>query len=245
MDILLSFDTSGHLNTSLYDKRDDFIFHITNFPFMSSNIPSSPAYGVFVSQLIRYARACSKYEDLIIRARRLASKLLVQGYVTQRLKSSLNKFFGRYGDLLNRLFYSSFMAVSAAVLNIVKKVQPKSGGKKKDSHAYAHFVFNTFDQDRNGCINFEDFVMGLSVLSRGTLQERLQWAFTLYDINGDGLITKDEMLDIVSAIYEMMGRFSEPSTDETTVRDHVNKVFQVNEREKKFCPGCSPAVFFL
>ena len=69
--------------------------------------------------------------------------------------------------------------------------------------------------------------MGLSVLSRGTLQERLQWAFNLYDINGDGLITKEEMLDIVSAIYEMMGRFSEPLIDEHTARDHVDRVFQV------------------
>ena len=43
-------------------KRDDFNFHITNFPFLSSNIQSSPAYGVFISQLIRYARACSSYE---------------------------------------------------------------------------------------------------------------------------------------------------------------------------------------
>ena len=54
----------GQLRTSLYDKRDDFNFHITNFPFLSSNIPSSPAYGVFISQLIRYARACSSYECL-------------------------------------------------------------------------------------------------------------------------------------------------------------------------------------
>ena len=100
LDILLSFDVNGHLNTSLYDKRDDFNFHITNFPFLSSNIPSSPAYGVFVSQLIRYARACSKYDGFVIRARRLASKLLVQGYVILRLKSSLRKFFGRYGDLI-------------------------------------------------------------------------------------------------------------------------------------------------
>ena len=42
----------GQLHTSIYDKRDDFNFHITNFPFLSSNIPSSPAYGVFISQLI-------------------------------------------------------------------------------------------------------------------------------------------------------------------------------------------------
>ena len=71
-----------------------------NFPFLSSNIPSSPAYGVFISQLIRYARACSSYECFIQRAARLSSKLLRQGYVMERLKSSLRKFYGRYGDLI-------------------------------------------------------------------------------------------------------------------------------------------------
>ena len=73
---------------------------ITNFPFLSSNIPSSPAYGVFISQLIRYARACSSYECFILRAARLSSKLLGQGYVRERLKSFLRKFYGRYGDLI-------------------------------------------------------------------------------------------------------------------------------------------------
>ena len=62
LDLLLSIESDGQLRTSLYDKRDDFNFHITNFPFLSSNIPSSPTYGVFISQLIRYARACSSYE---------------------------------------------------------------------------------------------------------------------------------------------------------------------------------------
>ena len=100
LDLLLSIESDGQLRTSLYDKRDDFNFHITNFPFLSSNIPSSPAYGVFISQLIRYARACSSYECFILRAARLSSKLLGQGYVMERLKSSLRKFYGRYGDLI-------------------------------------------------------------------------------------------------------------------------------------------------
>ena len=99
LDLLLSIGRDGQLRTSLYDKRDDFNFHITNFPFLSSNIPSSPAYGVFISQLIRYARACSSYECFILRAMRLSNKLLGQGYVKERLKSSLRKFYGRYGDL--------------------------------------------------------------------------------------------------------------------------------------------------
>ena len=100
LDILLSYDTDGHMNTSLYDKRDDFNFSITNFPFLCSNIPSSPAYGVFISQLIRYARASTKYTDFTLRARRLSDKLLSQGYVCDRLTSSLRKFYGRYGELV-------------------------------------------------------------------------------------------------------------------------------------------------
>ena len=47
LDLLLSIGRDGQLHTSIYDKRDDFNFHITNFPFLGSNIPSSPAYGVF------------------------------------------------------------------------------------------------------------------------------------------------------------------------------------------------------
>ena len=79
-----------------------FTRFFTNFPFLSSNIPSSPAYGVFISQLIRYARACSSYECFILRARRLPSKLLKQGYLVERLKSSFRKFYGRYGDLVEQ-----------------------------------------------------------------------------------------------------------------------------------------------
>ena len=49
LDILLEMDIDGNLTTKLYDKRDDFNFSIVNFPYLCSNIPSSPAYGVFVS----------------------------------------------------------------------------------------------------------------------------------------------------------------------------------------------------
>ena len=74
--------------------------YITNFPFLSSIIPTSSDYGVFISQLVRYARACSSYECFIPRAVRLSCKLLGQGYVRERLKSPLRKFYGRYGDFV-------------------------------------------------------------------------------------------------------------------------------------------------
>ena len=56
LDLLLLIGRDGQLRTSVYDKRDDFNFHISNFPFLSSNIPSAPVYGFYISQLIRYAR---------------------------------------------------------------------------------------------------------------------------------------------------------------------------------------------
>ena len=93
LDLLLSIESDGQLRTSLYYKRDDFNFHITNCPLLSSNIPPSPAYDVFISQPIRYARACSSYECFILSAARLSSKLLRQGYVMERLKSSLRKLY--------------------------------------------------------------------------------------------------------------------------------------------------------
>ena len=68
LDLLLSIGMDGQLHTSIYDKRDDFNFHVTNYPFLSSNIPASSAYGVFISQLIRYARTCSSYACFIVRA---------------------------------------------------------------------------------------------------------------------------------------------------------------------------------
>ena len=60
----------------------------------------SSAYSVFISQLIRYARACPSYECFILKAVRLSSKLLGQGFVKEYLKSSLTKFYGPYGDLI-------------------------------------------------------------------------------------------------------------------------------------------------
>jgi hypothetical protein len=50
------------MNTQVFDKRDDFNFSIVNFPHLCCNIPFSPAYGVYISQLIRYAKACLTYD---------------------------------------------------------------------------------------------------------------------------------------------------------------------------------------
>ena len=107
--LLLSIGRDGRLHYSNHDKRDDFNFYITNFPFLRGNIPTSPAYGVFISQLTRYARACSSYECFILKATRLLKKFHEEGYtyVEKRLKSSLNKFLVDAGILSNNTNFLS------------------------------------------------------------------------------------------------------------------------------------------
>ena len=68
---------------------------------MSSNIPSAPAFGVYLSQLVRYARACCNYEDFVERGKLLTSKLLPPGYRRTKLVSTLKKFYGRHHDLVD------------------------------------------------------------------------------------------------------------------------------------------------
>lgn len=73
-----------------------------------------------------------------------------------------------------------------------------------DPSSFADYVFNVFDADKSGSIDFKEFICALSVTSRGKMEDKLDWAFQLYDIDGDGKISYDEMLSIVEAIYKMV-----------------------------------------
>ncbi|KAB0802646.1 hypothetical protein PPYR_04832, partial [Photinus pyralis] len=101
-----------------------------------------------------------------------------------------------------------------------------------NTNQYAHYVFNTLDQDHSGLISFENFVQSLSVLSRGSLDEKIRWAFNLYDINRDGCITRDEMTDIVTAVYDLMGKVSEPCIEDDTVKEKVDMLFSKMDKNR-------------
>jgi hypothetical protein len=73
-----------------------------NFPFICSNIPAALAYGVYISQMIRYSRACGSYQDFLDRGLLLTRKLLNKGFYFIKLKSLLQKIYGRHHELVDR-----------------------------------------------------------------------------------------------------------------------------------------------
>ena len=86
----------------IYDKRDDFDFDIVNFPFLDGDVPRRTSYGVYISQLIRFARASSNLNDFNYRNKALTAKLLRQGYRYFKLHKASSKFYRRHSALLEK-----------------------------------------------------------------------------------------------------------------------------------------------
>ena len=100
LDLHLKIDSEGRLRTKIYYKRDDFNFPVVNFPFICGNIPAAPAYGVYISQMIRYSRACAScgsYQR--VAANKEATELRVPFVKAEVITS---KICSRHHDLVDR-----------------------------------------------------------------------------------------------------------------------------------------------
>ena len=90
--------TNGIISSKTYDKRDDFNFEIVNFPFLGGYVPRSPSYGVYISQLIHFARVCSNADDFNNRYLFLTAKLLKQGYRYKKNRKAFSKVYHRHSE---------------------------------------------------------------------------------------------------------------------------------------------------
>ena len=96
------------IHTSVYDKRDDFGFPIVNFPWLSGDVPRLPSYGIYISQLVRFARCCTGVLDFHSKNLQITSKLLTQGYRYHKLRKTFGKFFRSYSEDMSKFGDISF-----------------------------------------------------------------------------------------------------------------------------------------
>ena len=98
LNLLFTQGKSKNITNKSYDKPNAFGFHIVNFSFMSSNIPSAPAYCVCASQLIHYVCCCSNYSDFLSDHKALVTRLLLQGYKVNCLSNTFKNFYGTHSS---------------------------------------------------------------------------------------------------------------------------------------------------
>ncbi|KAF0720340.1 Aste57867_395 [Aphanomyces stellatus] len=89
-----------------------------------------------------------------------------------------------------------------------------------DDHALFSRLFDLFDKDRNGIVDVVEFVSGLSVLVQGDRDEKIRATFSLYDTNGDGFISRDEMTAYLTSVYLVVAELN-PRVFET---NHVDPI---------------------
>jgi len=89
---------------------------------------------------------------------------------------------------------------------MMKKCYPDQDIKKVEKH-----VFRMYDLNSDGKIDFREFMVVLTVLSKGTPQENLEQIYRIFDINNDGEISKKEIYRVVKDLFGLMGKEDNPT----------------------------------
>uniref|UniRef100_A0A1I8HR93 EF-hand domain-containing protein n=1 Tax=Macrostomum lignano TaxID=282301 RepID=A0A1I8HR93_9PLAT len=112
-----------------------------------------------------------------------------------------------------------------------------------NAEEFCTHVFRTFDKDNSGKIDFKEFLLAINITSGGKPQEKLEWAFQMYDIDGNGTIERNEMVEIIKAIYSMLG--ADESNVDITPEARTEEIFDKMDLNKdgvlcrdEFMKGC-------
>ncbi|XP_051885752.1 guanylyl cyclase inhibitory protein [Pristis pectinata] len=100
------------------------------------------------------------------------------------------------------------------------------------SSEYAEQIFRTLDDNRDGMVDYREYVTAVSLLVQGTAEEKLKWSFKLYDKNKDGAISWAEMLEIMQTIYKMSLAVSPTRVDPQTAEECTNRMFRRLDKDR-------------
>ena len=103
--------SNGTVSTKIYDRGDDFNFDIVNFPFLDGDVPRRTSYGVYISQLIRFAR-----NDFNYRNKARTAKLFRQGFRYFKISKAFLKFYRRHSALLEKYSVSRKTLLQQGIL---------------------------------------------------------------------------------------------------------------------------------
>lgn len=96
--------------------------------------------------------------------------------------------------------------------------------KTSETDLYASYLYNSID--RSGpVVTFTELVLTLSALARGSIQDKLKWAFSLYDVDHDGRISRTDLFRVILSIYLLLGR-DEADMYEKMAQDHADRIFE-------------------
>ncbi|XP_035849338.1 recoverin-like [Sander lucioperca] len=103
---------------------------------------------------------------------------------------------------------------------------------ESDAQTYAQHVFRSFDTNEDGTLDFKEYIIALHMTSTGKTTSKLEWAFSLFDVDRNGYITKSEVKEICTAIFKLIPKdeLAALAEDENTAEKRANKLWNVFEK---------------
>lgn len=98
---------------------------------------------------------------------------------------------------------------------------------ESDANTYAQHVFRSFDTNDDGTLDFKEYIIALHMTSTGKTTRKLEWAFSLFDVDKNGYITKSEVSEICTAIFKLIPKeeLEKLPEDENTAEKRADKLW--------------------
>ncbi|XP_036098410.1 guanylyl cyclase-activating protein 3 [Molossus molossus] len=115
------------------------------------------------------------------------------------------------------VWYRKFMTEYPSGLQTLHEFKTLLGlqGLNQKANQHVDQVYNTFDMNKDGFIDFLEFIAAVNLVVRGKVEQKLKWYFKLYDADGNGSIDKKELLNIFMNVQALNGQQT-PSPEEFT-----------------------------